>query len=281
MLQIENGVRNMNYSVLMSVYCKEKPEYLRESLESMFNQTLKTNDFVLVLDGPLTDELYDVINELKNEYRSILNVVQLDKNVGIGLAASIGLKYCKNDLIAKMDADDVSLPSRCEKQIKLFEKDPSLSLVGSYLSEFVDSIDNVVSVRKVPLTHNEILEYAKRRSPFNNQSVMYRKSVVESVGGYSSLKRSEDYELFVRILSRGFKTANMDESLVYFRLNNDSYKRKGTIDNLAGFINVRWKIYKMGFSSFWDFLIPTIGQLAICIVPVSIRKKIYNKYLRG
>lgn len=281
MLQIKNGVISVNYSVLMSVYCKEKPEYLRESLESMFNQTLKTNDFVLVLDGPLTDELYDVIDKFKNEYRSILNVVQLDKNVGIGLAAGIGLKHCKNDLIAKMDADDVSLPRRCEKQIKLFEKDPSLSLVGSYLSEFVDSIGNVVSVRKVPLTHNEILEYAKRRSPFNNQSVMYRKSVVESVGGYSSLKRSEDYELFVRILSRGFKTANMDESLVYFRLNNDSYKRKGTIDNLAGFINVRWKIYKMGFSSFWDFLIPTIGQLAICIVPVSIRKKIYNKYLRG
>ena len=180
-----------------------------------------------------------------------------------------------------MDADDISLPNRCEKQLKLFEKDPSLALVGSYLSEFVDSIDNIVSVRKVPVTHNKILKYAKRRSPFNNQSVMYRKSVVEGVGGYSSLKRSEDYELFVRILSNGFKTANINESLVLFRLNDESYKRKGTIENVVGSINVRWKIYKMGFSDLKDFVITAVGQIAISIVPVSVKRKIYNKYLRG
>ena len=271
----------MNYSILMSVYNKEVPEYLRESLESMFNQTVRTNDFVLVLDGPLTPELYDVINEFKSRYENILNVVQLDKNVGIGAAANIGLKYCKNDLVAKMDADDISLPTRCEKQLKLFEKDPSLALVGSHLSEFSGSADNIVSVRKVPLTHNKILKYARRRSPFNNQSVMYRKSAVEGVGGYSSLKRSEDYELFVRILSNGFKTANINESLVLFRLNDDSYKRKGTIDNVVGSINVRWKIYKMGFSGLVDFVVTAVGQVAISIVPISIKRKIYNKYLRG
>ena len=116
------------YSVLMSVYFKESPEYLRTSIESIRGQSASTNDFVVVCDGPLTSELDAVLEEEQEKFGSVLHVLRLEKNEGLGNALNKGLKLCKNELVARMDSDDISRPERCEKQIELFERYPEISL---------------------------------------------------------------------------------------------------------------------------------------------------------
>lgn len=269
-----------NYSVLMSVYQGENPVYFKESIQSMMDQTVQTNDFVLVCDGPLTEALDEVIHNFIQKAPSLFQVIRLKKNLGIGRAANIGLEYCKNDLVAKMDADDIANPTRCEKQLDAFSGNPSVALVGSHIAEFVGEPCCVTSLRKVPLYQDDIMSFAKRRMPFNNQTVMYRKSAVLSVGGYSDLRRCEDYDLYVRLLHSGYIAMNIDEPLVYFRLTQDAYKRRGKWDTFTGFISVRWKMYRMGFSQFQDFLVPCLAECVVCIVPTKIKKWIYEKFLR-
>lgn len=269
-----------NYSVLMSVYQGENPVYFKESIQSMLAQTVCTDDFVLVCDGPLTEELEEVIQGFLKESPSLFQVVRLKRNFGIGAAANLGLQYCKNDLVAKMDADDIAERTRCEKQLAAFRENPEIVLVGGHIAEFVGKPCCVASLRKVPLQQDEILSFAKRRMPFNNQTVMYRKSAVIAVGGYTDLRRCEDYDLYVRLLHNGYSALNIDEPLVYFRLTEDAYKRRGKWDTFKGFVFVRWKMYRMGFSRFYDFLVPCLAECIVCIVPTKIKKWIYERFLR-
>lgn len=157
------------YSVLMSLYKKEHPEYLRLALDSMLNQTVSPDEIVLVEDGPLTDELYAVVDAYKEHLKLVVN----EKNLGLGLALNAGLKVCQNEFVARMDTDDISKPDRCEKQLKRFEEKPELAIVGSYIDEFVGDPSNVVSQRRVPTDAEAIFNYAKRRSAFNHPAVMY------------------------------------------------------------------------------------------------------------
>jgi len=269
-----------DYSVLMSVYHREKPEYLRQSIESMLAQTVATNDFVIVCDGPLTSELDAVIEEFLAVHPSLFQIARLKENVGIGAAANHGLKRCRNEWVAKMDADDIACSDRCESQLKLIEQNPQLSIVGGYISEFEGTIHNVVSLRKVPITNEDILKYAQRRMPFNNQTVMYRKSDVETVGGYSSLRRCEDYDLYLRMLANGFAAQNIAQVLVQYRLTKDAFKRRGTWNNFEGFFRVRWSAYRIGFSSLWDVCVACSGQFILTLLPASLKKVMYTRLLR-
>ena len=234
------------YSVLMSLYKKEHPEYLRLALDSMINQTVKPDEIVLVEDGPLTDELIGVVEE----YRPHLHIVVNKKNLGLGLALNEGLKACRNELIARMDTDDISKPERCEKQLKRFELNPELAIVGSHIVEFVGEPSNVISQRKVPLTSEDIYEYAKKRSAFNHPAVMYRKSAVLAEGGYADLKRNQDVDLFGRMLFHGYKAENIDESLLWFRSSDELAVRRKSWENTQSYIATIRKFWKMGYSSF-------------------------------
>ncbi len=271
---------NVNYSVLMSVYYKEKPDYLIQSIESMLNQTKVTNEFVIVCDGPLTKELDNVIEDYISRHPNLFKIIRLKENVGIGKAANIGLKKCTNNLVAKMDSDDISRLDRCEKQVNCFINDNDLAIVGGHISEFIGDVSDSFSVRKVPIEYNQILKYAKRRMPFNNQTVMYKKNAVLDVGGYSNLTRCEDYELYTRMLRNNYKAINLDNVLVDYRLNDDAIKRRGTILQLKSFTKVRWILYKNNFSNFIDFLIPVSAQIVITVVPNRLRKIIYKKLIR-
>lgn len=187
------------YSVLMSLYKKEHPEYLKLAIDSMLNQTVKPDEIILVEDEPLTDELYAVVDEYKDKLTIVIN----KKNLGLGLALNEGLKVCRNELIARMDTDDISKPDRCEKQLKRFEEKPELAIVGSHIDEFVGDPSHVISQRRVPLTSEAIYNFAKKRSAFNHPVVMYKKSAVLEEGGYADLKRNQDVDLFGRMLFKG------------------------------------------------------------------------------
>lgn len=264
------------YSVLMSLYKKEHPEYLRLALDSIINQSVKPDEIVLVEDGPLTVELYAVIEE----YTPCLHIVINEKNLGLGLALNEGLKACRNELVARMDTDDISKPDRCEKQLKRFEEKPELAIIGSHIDEFVGTPDNVISQRRVPTTSEAIYEYAKKRSAFNHPAVMYRKSAVLAEGGYSDLKRNQDVDLFGRMLFKGYKAENIDEALLWFRSSNELAARRKSWENTKSYIATIKKFWKMGYSSFSDYVIVTVAQTGMYVMPVGVQNWLYKKFLR-
>jgi len=270
----------MQFSVLMSVYYKEKPEFLESCIKSLLEQTVVPSQIVLVLDGTLTNELQQVVDDFAAKQPELFTVVPLKENGGIGRAAAIGLEHCKFDLVAKMDSDDLCRPDRFEKQLEEFKKDKDLALLGAYLAEFMGESSNIVAVRSVPLTMPQILKYARRRDPFNNSTVMYKKQAVLESGSYGDLRRCEDYDLFVRMLHKGFKAKNLKETLVYYRLSQDTYSRRGSWQNLNDFLKVHWKIYKLGFCSLIDFIIPCCGQIVLSIIPRKMKDLFYKKLLR-
>lgn len=269
----------LEYSVLMSVYAKEKPEFFAEAIQSMLDQTVKTNDFVIVCDGPLTDGLEKVLRKYEENFPEIIKAIRLPKNIGTGLALNEGLARCKNDLIAKMDSDDISVPNRCELQLKEFEKDDKLTVLGGYITEFTDTPDNPVSQRIVPCDNAGIRKYAKRRQPFNNVTVIYKKSAVLNVGAYAGLTRAEDYDLYIRILKANYYCRNIAENLVNVRIKDKGADRRVSCAAYRGFIYTRWRALRSGYSGIWDFLIACGAQTAVFLAPGFVQDYMYKKVL--
>lgn len=268
----------MEYSVLMTVFCKDNPEYFALALDSMINQTLKPDEIVLVKDGPITKELQNVIDE--RIMISNIVEVQLEKNKGLGLALNEGIKVCKNELIARMDADDISLPRRCEEQVKAFQQDPQLDIVGLQVKEFDSDINNIIGERKVPLANNNIYKFARTRDPFNHPTVMYKKSKVMESGMYGDYRKNQDTDLWIKMLSHDVKCMNLNNDLFRFRFDENTYKKRKNWLNTRLLIQIRYKSYKNGFCNIFDFLKVFIAQIGVFIVPVRVQEFIYRNLLR-
>lgn len=270
----------MKYSVLMSVYDKEKADYLKQAIESMLNQTAKPEQFVIVLDGKLNDELQEIIDEYSSKDKSLFTIIPLKQNVGLGRALDTGLKYCRNELVARMDSDDISLPKRCEKELHLFENDRSLSIVGSNIDEFWDNPNDIKCSRVVPSEPEEIKKRIGRIQPFNHPTVMYKKSDVMRCGGYGHTRGNEDRDLFSRMINMDCMAKNINESLLLFRSNADNYKRRKSFIRLKSIYKVTFDIWKRGHCSLGDLLYVTTGQLVLFVMPLPIMKLISDKILR-
>ena len=273
--KVEQSAKYKKYSVLMSLYKKEKPEYLKLAIDSMLNQTVPPDEIVMVEDGPLTDELYAVLDEYP-----MLHRVKNETNLGLGLALNVGLKKCRNELVARMDTDDCSKLERCEKQLLRFAEKPYLAIVGSHIDEFVGDVSNVISQRIVPTTSKEIYDYAKRRSAFNHPAVMYSKTAVLDAGGYADLKRNQDVDLFGRMQFLGYRAENIDEALLWFRSSDELAKRRKSWQNTWSYIATIRKFWKMGYSSFVDYAMVGIAQIGMYIMPVKLQNFVYRKFLR-
>ena len=272
---VRKSAETKKYSVLMSLYKKENPGYLKSSIDSMLNQSVKPDEIVMVEDGPLTPELYAVLDSYP-----ILHRVRNKTNLGLGLALNAGLKECRNELVARMDTDDCSKPERCEKQLARFLEKPYLSIVGSHIDEFVDDISNVISQRIVPTTSDDIYNFAKKRSAFNHPTVMYSKTAVLENNGYSDLKRNQDVDLFGRMQFEGYKAENIDEALLWFRSSDELAKRRKSWQNTWSYIATIRKFWKMGYSSFADYVMVGIAQTGMYLMPVKVQNFVYKKFLR-
>lgn len=273
--RVKQSAEQKKYSVLMSLYKKEKPDYLRLAIDSMLNQTVVPDEIIMVEDGPLTDELYAVLNEYP-----MLHRIKNEKNLGLGLALNVGLKECKNELVARMDTDDCSKPERCEKQLERFLAKPYLTIVGSHIDEFVNDTSNVISQRIVPTTSEEIYNFAKKRSAFNHPAVMYSKTAVLENKGYADLKRNQDVDLFGRMQFEGYKAENIDESLLWFRSSDELAKRRKSWQNTWSYIATIRRFWKMGYSSFIDYLMVGIAQVGMFLLPTKVQSYVYKKFLR-
>ena len=269
----------INYSVLMSVYAREKPLNLAYSIDSMLRQTKPTDNFVLVCDGPLTRQMDLLIADYVRQRSDLFNIIRLEKNLGLGKALNKGLAYCKNDLIARMDSDDVAASNRCEKQLKIF-CERNIDIVGGSVEEFSSDISQISGRRVTPQTHDEILKFARRRCPFNHPCVMFKKQAVEKAGGYQDFFLFEDYYLWIRMLQTGARGYNLPDTLVYMRTDDDMYRRRGGIRYMVSMLKFRNHMKETGFISFSDYLIGSIGQALVCLLPNSVRKLIYKNLIR-
>ena len=267
-----------NYSVLMSVYYKEHPDYLRQSI---YDQTVPTDDFVLVCDGPLTPELDAVISSMQQQFGSRLHVCRLLKNGGLGKALNFGIGQCKNDLVARMDSDDVSRPDRCQRQLAIFQNHPEYSLVSGIVEEFSDTITNVSVRRIVPEHQDDIIAFAKKRNPFNHPCIMYKKSDVEAAGGYQDFYLLEDYYLWIRMLQNGFIGYNLQEPLLWMRAGNDMYKRRGGWKYVQSQHNLFKYMAQTGFITGRQYQVQSVVRLIGAVVPNWLRAFLFKKILRS
>lgn len=269
-----------DYSVLMSVYYKEQPQYLKDSIQSMIDQTVTSNDFVLVCDGKLSDELNEVIDLFNTEYQGEFNVIRLPENRGQGYALNVGLSHCKNSLIARMDSDDIAYPSRCELQLKCFNND--VDIVSAAVEEFLNDINNIVATRVLPETHEEILKFSKRRNPFNHPCVMFRKEAVLKAGNYQDFYLYEDYYLWMRMLKIGAIGYNIQLPLLYMRAGKDMYKRRGGYKYFISSRNFQKFLLDNRIIGFGRYTYNVILRfLAQVIVGDSIRGFFFRLFMRS
>lgn len=273
-------VEYRGYSVIMSVYHKEKSEYLKQAIESIQTQTLSTNDFVLVCDGPLNEQLDSVIATKQQEMGESLHVVRLAKNGGLGNALNEGIQYCKNELVARMDSDDIAYPDRCEKQIAVFNTHSEVSICSGIVEEFTTDPNTVDTKRVPPETNAEIVEFAKKRNPFNHPCVMYKKSAVKAVGSYQDFYLLEDYYLWLRMLMAGYQGYNIQEPLLQMRAGSDMYLRR------AGwkYAKTQAKLFKFmkqqGFIGNGQYIKSCVIRSGSALAPNWLRKFMFERVLR-
>lgn len=269
------------FSVLISVYRNDIPELFRAAVVSVtIKQTLPPDEVVLVVDGPVPEELEATITALSSEIPYI-RLIWLEKNGGLGNALNIGMKECRNELVARMDADDISLPDRFEKQVTFMIANPEIAVSGGIIEEFINTTDNIVAKRMVPLTPQECSTYYQDRDPLNHMTVILRKSAVLEVGNYLPWHLNEDSFLWGRLLKNGYKIANLNDTLVKVRVGEDMYKRRGGCKYFQSDISiVKWKLDN-GLTSRWKYAYNYAARLTIeVLMPNFIRGWIYKNILR-
>lgn len=267
------------FSVLMSLYIKEKPEYFRQCMDSILSQSVLPEQIVIVKDGPLTQELEAVLAEFVSHQPFLYTIVPLEENVGLGLALAEGILHCRNELVARMDTDDICREDRFELQLAEFQKDPRLDVCGCQIAEFEDSIHNIVAKRTVPLGDEAIKQYQKRRDGVNHMTVMYKRSKVLEAGNYQSCMLMEDTYLWVNMILCGAVFANIDDYLVYARVGDDMFERRGGFTYFKKYRQGRKKVRQTGYISAWDYYYTLAVQLVVAIIPNRLRGWLYKNVL--
>jgi glycosyltransferase involved in cell wall biosynthesis len=266
------------FSLLLPVYAGDRADFLRRAFTSSVNhQTLQPDDVVVVQDGPLPDDLREACDELTAMSPVPVNVVRLHSNIGLGPALDRGLEECAHDVVARMDADDISLPRRFELQLPLIAD--GADIVGSALMEFIDDIDDVVITRVPPLDPDWIRSAIRFRDPFNHPTVVYRRSMVQKVGGYQDLPLMEDYLLFARMVAEGAVPANVADPLVYYRIGSGAYARRGGRALLRSEWALQRRFLALGITNRVEFVRNVTVRGGYRLVPEPLRRVAYRRLI--
>ena len=267
----------MKYSVYMSVYIKENSAFFLQSVESMVNQTIKPDEIIIVCDGPLTLELDDVIELLRKKYEMI-KIIRLPENKGRSYAAQFGLDACSNEICLRMDSDDIAVSDRAEKSIKALE---TCDIVGGVIAEFDGDISNITGLRILPLEHRDIVKFSKKRSPINNVTVAFKKSVIQKAGGYDvTLAYAEDYYLWVKAIQSGAICKNLEDVLVYVRAGQGMAVRRNN-DFYKAFKNLRKYMLKTKYINVFQYCLYNLSQWILFNLPNGLKLWVYKTFLRN
>ncbi|MEC6897867.1 glycosyltransferase [Photobacterium piscicola] len=262
-----------DFSVLLSLYKGESPEFFNQALHSLYIQNIKSSDIVIVHDGPLTFELYEVLKLWK--IKLPITEVILKNNLGLGMALNEGLKYCKYDLVARVDTDDINIPTRFEQQYQYMKEHEDIALCGSHIDEFDTDPLIITSQRKVPI-NTDLNNSIFKRNPINHMTVMFRKDAVLNAGGYQHLRFMEDYFLWVRMYVKGYKLVNLDTVLVKARTGNGMLERRKGIDYYRSELTFMNKVLKMDVKNKPKIMVTFLIRSHIRLLPKSALKKVYQ-----
>ncbi len=259
------------FSVLISIYYKENPKWLREAMDSVFAQTVLPTEIVLIKDGPLTPELDSVLDEYIKEY-PIFKIIQNEQNLGLGLSLHKGVEACSNEIIARMDTDDLLPIDRFEKQLIAIQS--GYDVVSCWSQIFIDNLDNTIAIKHRPEKHNDIVRLAHKRSPVCHAGAMYRRNAVIKAGNYENCPLNEDYHLWVRMIMTGSIFYNIQEVLYYVRTNQDQINRRGGIKFLKAELNAFRDFRRIGFYTKKDLVINSTIRIFTRLLPKALRKHI-------
>ena len=272
-------MENLKFSVSMSVYKNDNPEHFKTAVESILNQTVKPSEVVLVVDGPVSKELDEVIKSF--EVNDFFKVIRLPENKGLGNALKVSCENASFDYIARMDADDISAPTRFEQQISYLQENPEVDVIGGDITEFINSPENIVGTRIVPKIDKEIKEYLKVRCPLNHVSVMIKKSALEKSGGYKDWFCNEDYYLWVRMLLCGCNFANTGTPLVNVRVGEEMYSRRGGLKYFKSEAGIQKLMLQEKIITYPTYLVNVMKRLVLqVLLPNSIRGWVFKKFAR-
>lgn len=270
-----------NFSVLIPVYHGDNPAFFSEALHSIYeDQTLKPNQIVIVIDGPIGNELYQVIERWSLNKDDKVTICKLDTNQGLGIALNKGLEMCKYELVARMDSDDLSTPYRFEIQKSFFENDKDLIICASNIAEFEKTITNLSGHRVMPENISQIKKLAKYRNPINHPTVMFKKKFIKDVGSYKDMPYFEDYYLWVRCFMAGFKAINIQNNLVFMRGGPAQLARRSGLGYAIKEFYFIYKIYKLEFINIYTFIFTAVPKFFVRLIPIFLIKKIYT-FLRS
>ena len=273
-------MERQKFSVAMCVYGGDDPQWFAQAVDSILNQTAKPDEVVLVVDGPVPETLDTIICGYEQD--PVFRVVRLAENQGHGNARRASLAACTNELVALMDADDLSVPDRFEKQLAMFAAQPDADIVGGMIDEFVESPDKVVGARHVPCTDEDIKVYLKGRCPMNQVTVMFKKSSVDAVGGYVDWYNDEDYYLWVRMYLAGMKFANTPDILVHVRVGADMYRRRGGWRYFKSEAKLQKYMWKNGVIGFGTFAVNVAKRLIVqVLLPNRLRGWVFKAFARS
>lgn len=268
------------FSVLMSVYYRETPEFFDLALEHiLIEQTLKPDEFVLVCDGELTPGLEAVIEKYQNMFPDILKVYRKE-NGGLGKALNFGLENCSYPLVARADSDDVCVPERFEKQVKYFEEHPEVGIISAYIDDFDTDWTKQEYIKKIPLEHEELLQWIKFRNPLNHNVVMFRRDDILRIGSYHHLPYMEDHDLWLRAIVGGIRIANIGEVLLHMRVGNGMVRRRSTTKYISGYHTIGRYMVKHGLCNNWIYLRNMAAVTVYVFMPGWLKTFVYQKILR-
>jgi glycosyltransferase involved in cell wall biosynthesis len=262
------------FSLLLSVWDGDRPDYLRRAFRSATDdQTVRPDQVIIVRDGPVRDELAACLDELQAASPAPVTFVPLERNGGLGPALDQGLAASWFDVVARMDADDVALPLRFEVQLPLMAE---ADIVGAGLLEFTGDTDHLVGQRVPPIGTEQIRRYARMHDPFNHPTVVYRRAAVLAAGGYGDLPLMEDYALFARMIDNGARVVNVAEPLVFYRVGAEAYKRRGGTGLLRSELRLQREFRRTGFTSRAEYLRNVAIRGGYRMVPWWLRRAVYR-----
>ena len=272
-----------SFSVVTSVYKNDKPEFVKEALDSMLvRQSVLPDEVVLIQDGPVSEDLSQLLLEYEDKYAGLFRVVKLEKNAGLGNALRIGVEEARFDIVARMDSDDICLPDRFEKQLKYLGDHPDCDIVGGQMTEFIGEPENIVGKREVPLTHEDIFNYMKNRCALNHVTVMFRKASVLKAGNYQDWFWNEDYFLWVRMMLAGCIFANIPDVAVNVRSGIDQYTRRGGKRYFDSEIGIKRLMMSKGLINKKQFMLNYIERFIIqLLLPNKIRGWVFRTFARS
>ncbi|MCK4887535.1 MAG: glycosyltransferase [Planctomycetes bacterium] len=271
---------NTKFSVLISIYEKDNSEYLDAAIESIIEQTYPPDEVVLVEDGQLTKELLQVVQGWQQKRPGIFKVVSLPENGGLGVALREGLKACSYGIVARMDADDISCPERFEKQFKFLQDNPDVAVVSSWMLCFENVPDEIIFIRKMPKKYEDIKKIIKYRNPVLHPPVMFRRSEVEAAGGYSDLRRNQDYHLWIRMILKGSKITCIPQPLYKFRCDQNFLARRTSMKHTISIIKLQKEFKRMGFITYPQYFLNVSIRILICFLPITVIRFVRIKCLK-